>query len=158
MSALTLPVMRRLQPLLLVAVILLGCQQQYQGICDDVFWAQRPSWAEGYSSLSHTSDNTACTFAEDCLHSLHLCVNGRCRAWCDGVWGRKRDGGAPECPESETCARQWRGDDITHLGGGLCRGMTGPDVWDGNPDHLIEDPDTFILGACLPNDWLDGGI
>lgn len=145
-----------------IAILLLSpsCTSHQQ--CSEEFWARRPAWAEQYSTVSHTSDDTSCSTTGECLHTLHICVNGRCRAWCDGD-AYAREPGVPECPNEEKCVTEWKTDTLNHSPmGDICRGsadrpMSGPDPDPGwGNDRTV--PLLGVGGVCLPNEWLDGGL
>lgn len=133
---------------LLAPVFLLAasCVRLEGAPCTQEFWDKRPSWAGDYWTKTHTSDDTPCSSANDCPHSLHYCVEGRCRAWCDG--SQREPGTAPECPEEETCAKTVADKSYPHASG-ICREMQGPDVY--NSWSEVEPSSRELLGGvCMP--------
>ena len=132
--------------LALSVLLVVSCTRIEGAPCTEEFWAKRPSWAEEYWTLTHLSDDTTCSTVSDCPRSLHYCVDGRCRAWCDGT---QRDFGiAPECPAGEFCAVEVAGTSYPH-GSEICRGMQGPDVYYSWSDVEL-DSRLMLGGVCVP--------
>lgn len=127
-------------------LLVVSCVRIEGAPCTEEFWARRPSWAEEYWTQTHLSDDTTCSTSADCAHSLQYCVQGRCRAWCDGT--ARAEGIAAECPGEELCAPTVAGTSYPHASG-ICRQMQGPDVY----NSLSEvEPDSRVLlgGVCMP--------
>ncbi len=148
---------------------LLACSERRYVFCTEEYWANRPEWVDNYYSSTHVSDDGPCVTSDDC-RSMHGCVNGRCRAWCDCApradhWAdpeatkyvrhcRGKPDAAlppPQCPLGERCLAWWN---ELYLGRSMhqnCNDFTGPEK-PRLPTELLERSD--VGGLCIPDSWL----